>query len=69
MCYYVVLYNVVLCLVMMILCRVMADRILLVGRFASLESRKYESLTRIGVKSCWLESLVSVYATIVDKSR
>ena len=39
MCFYVVSYHVVLCLVMMISCRVMSDRILLVRRFASLESR------------------------------
>ena len=42
---------------LVISCRVMSYRILLVRHFASLESRKHESLTRVGVKSCWLESL------------
>ena len=55
---------------LVISCRVLSYRILLVRRFAaSLESRKHESLRRVGVKSCWLESLPRVYAIVVDKSR
>ena len=54
---------------LVISCRVMSTRVPLVGRFASLESREHESLTRVDVKSCFLESLPRIYATVVDKSR
>ena len=52
-----------------ILCRAMSYRIRLVCRFASLESRKHESLRRVRVKSGWLESLLRVYAVIIDMNR